>query len=322
MAFLLILAIVANAIALIVVALRYDPVEIKPGAGALLIAALALAYAFRRLKVRAFWPYFLVCGSMSWLAFYWGALHPALSLVPIVPFLPHEARHVELLEDNPPASPDPIRQAEHESTYGVQAVVFLFGLVNAGAQLQGYGTGTWAVMTASLLGRPLGILLATFAIIAAGLRLPLQLRTRELVVAALATSSGFTTALFMAVGVFPAGPALAESRSGRCSASLARSRRSAWHGCSRWPIRAPAVRPGASPRRSSAACACVKSDLPGVAVDRNDAMDDVKSKWSSSAVARGRRRSHVSHTVRDLRTRPAVLVSGSTLDGPLGHHAV
>ena len=38
----------------------------------------------------------------------------------------------------------------------------------------------------------------------------LQLRTRELVVAALATSSGFTTALFMAVGVFPAGPALAE----------------------------------------------------------------------------------------------------------------
>ena len=92
----------------------------------------------------------------------------------------------------------------------MQAVVFLFGLVNAGVQLQGYGTGTWAVMSASLVGRPLGILLATFAIIAAGLRLPLQLRTRELVVAALATSSGFTTALFMAVGVFPAGPALAE----------------------------------------------------------------------------------------------------------------
>jgi hypothetical protein len=34
------------------------------------------------------------------------------------------------------------------------------------------------------------------------------------------------------------------------------------------------------------------------------------------------RRSHVSHTLRDPRTRGAVLVSGSTLDGPLGHHAV
>ena len=124
-----------------VVALRYDPVAIKPGAGALLIAALALAYAFRRLKVRAFWPYFVVCGSMSWLAFYWGGLHPALSLVPIVPFLPHEARPVELLEDNPPASPDPIRLAEHEWTYGVQMVVFLFGLVNAGVQLRGTAPG-------------------------------------------------------------------------------------------------------------------------------------------------------------------------------------
>lgn len=208
--FLLVLGIVTNGVALMVVALRYDPVEIRPGAGALLMAALALAYVFRRLKVRAFWPYFAVCGSMSWLAFYWGALRPALSLVPIVPFLPHEPRKVDLLEDNPSASPDLIRQAEHEWTYAVQVIVFSFGLVNAGVLLQGYGTGTWAVMTASLAGRPLGILLATFAVIAAGLHLPLQLRARDLVVAALAASSGFTTALFMAVAVYPAGPLRAE----------------------------------------------------------------------------------------------------------------
>jgi Na+:H+ antiporter, NhaA family len=208
--FILIVGIVTNAIALMVVALRYDPVDIKPGAGALLIAALALAYVFRRMKVRAFWPYFVVCGSMSWLAFYWGALHPALSLVPIVPFLPHEARRLDLLEDNPPTSPDLIRTAEHEWTYAVQVIVFCFGLVNAGVLLHGYGTGTWAVMTASLAGRPIGILLATFAVVAAGLHLPLQLRSRDLVVVALATSSGFTTALFMAVAAFPAGPVLAE----------------------------------------------------------------------------------------------------------------
>ena len=76
--------------------------------------------------------------------------------------------------------------------------------------LQGYGTGTWAVLTAALVGRPIGTLLATFAMIAAGLRLPLQLRTRELVVAALATSSGFTTAVFMAIAAYPPGPARAE----------------------------------------------------------------------------------------------------------------
>jgi NhaA family Na+:H+ antiporter len=208
--FLLILAIVTNGVVLMVAALRYDAVAIRPGAGALLIAALASAYLLRRLKIRAFWPYFAVSGSMSWLAFYWGALHPALSLVPIVPFLPHEARRLDLLEDNPPASPDAIRRAEHEWTYVVQVIVFFFGLVNAGILLQGYGTGTWAVMTASLIGRPLGILLATGAIVAAGLHLPLQLRTRELVVAALATTSGFTTALFVAVGMFGPGPLVDE----------------------------------------------------------------------------------------------------------------
>jgi NhaA family Na+:H+ antiporter len=208
--FVLIVGIVTNAIALMIVALRYDPVEVRPGAGALLMAALALAYVFRRMKIRTFWPYFAVCGSLSWFAFYWSALHPALSLVPIVPFLPHEARRLDLLEDNPPASPDVIRQVEHEWTYVVQLIVFLFGLVNAGVLLQGYGTGTWAMMTAALVGRPLGMVLATLAMIAAGWRLPLQLRARELVVAALATSSGFTTAMFIAIAAYPAGPVRAE----------------------------------------------------------------------------------------------------------------
>ena len=76
--FVLVLGIATNAVALMVVALRYDPVEIRPGAAGLLIAALTLAYVFRRLQIRAFWPYFAVCGAMSWLAFYWGEMHPAL----------------------------------------------------------------------------------------------------------------------------------------------------------------------------------------------------------------------------------------------------
>ena len=208
--FLLIAAIVTNAAALTVMALRYEGLHVRPGAGALVIAALALAYVFQRLKVRAFWPYVAVCGPLSWLGFYWGSLHPALSLVPIVPFLPHEARRLDLLEDNPPAAPDPVRRAEHGWTYAVQLIVFLFGLVNAGVLLQGYGTGTWAVMAASLVGRPIGMILATVAMIAAGLRLPLQLRPRELVVATFATSSGFTTAMFVAIAAFPPGPARAE----------------------------------------------------------------------------------------------------------------
>jgi NhaA family Na+:H+ antiporter len=212
--FLLLLAIVTNGVALMVVALQYDFFEIRPGAGALLVAAFAAALMMRRMKVGAFWPYFAVCGTMSWLAFYWNGLHPALSLVPIVPFLPHEPRGLELLEDNPPGTPDEIRHVEHEWTYAVQIVLFLFGLVNAGVVVQGYGTGTWAVMAAGLVGRPAGILAAMAVLVAVGLHLPLQLRWRELVVAALATSSGFTMGLFTAVAILPIGPLLAEVKLG------------------------------------------------------------------------------------------------------------
>jgi NhaA family Na+:H+ antiporter len=212
--FLLVIGILTNGVMLMIVSLRYDYLTVKPGAGGLLVAAIAMALLFRYLKVRAFWPYFAACGTLSWFAFYWSGVHPALSLVPIVPFLPHEPRRLDLLEDNPPERPDEIRQGEHEWTYAVQAIVFVFGLVNAGVILQGYDTGTWAVMAAALAGRPAGILLAMAVVVGVGLHLPLQLRWRDLVVAAMATSSGFTMALFVAVAVIPIGPLLAQLKLG------------------------------------------------------------------------------------------------------------
>jgi NhaA family Na+:H+ antiporter len=212
--FLLVVAIATNGVLLMVIAMRYDYLVVRPGAGALLLAALAGALLLRRQKVRAFWPYLGICGTMSWLAFYWDGLHPALSLVPIVPFLPREPRRLDLLEDNPPPGHDRVRLGEHDWTYAVQGVVFFFGLVNAGVMVQGYGTGTWAVLTAALIGRPIGIVAVVAAAVAAGLTRPGGLGWRELVIAALATSSGFTMALFAATGVFPIGPLLAEVKLG------------------------------------------------------------------------------------------------------------
>ena len=40
----------------------------------------------------------------------------------------------------------------------MQGALLLFGLVNAGVLLSGYGNGTWATLLGSLLGRTLGIL--------------------------------------------------------------------------------------------------------------------------------------------------------------------
>ena len=208
--FLLVMAIATNAVGMVVVGLRYQPVEIRPGGAALMVAAIGLAYTLRRFKVHRFWPYLFLCGPLSWWALYLDGFHPALALVPIVPFLPHAPRSVDAFEDTPDAPSSSPRHFEHEWNYAVQAVLFLFGLVNAGVLLNRYGTGTWALLTAALVGRPIGIVGAVGIAVWTGMRLPPRFHWRELVVVALAASSGFTFALFAAVALYPVGPILAE----------------------------------------------------------------------------------------------------------------
>jgi NhaA family Na+:H+ antiporter len=182
------------------------------GAALLLLLAVAIAAALRRARVRRFWPFLAVCGTLSWLAFYWAGVHPALALVPIVPFLPHRPRTGSPFAD--PSPDNKVHRAEHEWNAVAQAVLFLFGVVNAGVILRGVDTGTWAVLAAALVGRPLGMLGGTAIGLALGLRLPTNLRWRELIVIALASSSGFTFALFAATTLLPPGAVLTQIKLG------------------------------------------------------------------------------------------------------------
>src|SRR5258705_4564254 len=205
--FVLLLAIVTDLFGMLVVA-AWHPRLATGGGVALLLVALGLAGVMRTLKVRAFWPYLAICGALSWLAFFREGLHPAFALVPIVPFLPHEPRRLDLLAD--PPDDDAVHHFEHEWNALVQAILFFFGLVNGGVILTGYDTGTWAVMLAALVGRPVGILAAVGVAVAAGWHLPRRIGWRQLVVAAFAASSGFTFALFFASGILSTGPLLAQ----------------------------------------------------------------------------------------------------------------
>ena len=212
--FLLVMAIATNLTSLVIVGLWYQPVIMRPGGTVLMAAALGLAFAFRRFKIHRFWPYLTFCGPLSWWALYLDGFHPALALVPIVPFLPHQPRGVNTFNDLPDAPADSPRRFEHEFNHAVQAVLFLFGLVNAGVLLHNYGTGTWALLAATLAGRPIGILAAMGLAVWVGMRLPPRLRWRDMFVIALASSSGFTFALFAAVALYPVGPILAELKLG------------------------------------------------------------------------------------------------------------
>jgi NhaA family Na+:H+ antiporter len=208
--FLLVMAIATNAAGLLAIGFQYHGVAIGAGGTALMVAAVATAASLRRWKVHTFWPYLLICGPLSWWALYLDGFHPALALVPIVPFLPHKPRSVEHFEDTADERGHSPRHFEHQWNYAVQTVLFMFALVNAGVLLYRHGTGTWALLTAALAGRPLGMLAAVGIAVVLGLRMPGRLHWRELIVVALASTSGFAFALFAAVAVYPVGPILAE----------------------------------------------------------------------------------------------------------------
>ena len=213
--FLLLLAIADDAFGLIILALFYPVRDLHLVAGTVLMAAaLAVSYAIRRRRMTSFWPYVIGGGVLSWSALFWGGLHPALALVPIVPFLPHAPRDPGLFVEAPAGARDALSELEHRGKYPVQVVLFFFGLVNAGVPLKAYGTGTWAVLTALLAGKPIGIVASTAIAVAAGLRLPQRLRWADLVVVGFTAAIGFTVALFFATAAFPIGPMLAEVKLG------------------------------------------------------------------------------------------------------------
>jgi NhaA family Na+:H+ antiporter len=201
--FLLLLAVVTNVIAMTVVLLQTPGFALHPAGFFLFLGALASAALLRTGGVKAFWPYWLVSGTLSWLALNWMGIHPALALIPIVPLLPHDRRPGEIFADRPDG--DPIHHAEHEWNGVAQLALFLFGLVNAGVILRQFDTGTWAVLVAALVGRPLGIVGAVALGVAMGLRLPRRMTWPDIAVVALATTSGFTFALFLGTAALPIG---------------------------------------------------------------------------------------------------------------------
>lgn len=213
--FLLLLAIADDALGLMILAMFYPSGPLSIAALAILMTAAVLAALWlRRRSVRSFWPYVIGPGSLSWAALYLGGFHPALALVPIVPFMPHSGRDLGLFDPREDLRVDTLNHFGHWWTIPVEFVLLLFGLANAGVPFERVGPGTYFVLTALLVGKPIGILLFSGAASLVGARLPDGLHMNDLFVVGIAAAIGFTVSLFFAVAAFPAGPALAETKMG------------------------------------------------------------------------------------------------------------
>jgi len=92
--FLLLLAVADDAIGLGIIAIFYGDVAnpAQPQWLGLVVAAMAIAYALRKMNVQNWIPYIFIAGPVAWTGLMLAHLHPALALVAIVPFLPGPKR--------------------------------------------------------------------------------------------------------------------------------------------------------------------------------------------------------------------------------------
>ncbi|MFA7296596.1 MAG: Na+/H+ antiporter NhaA [Dehalococcoidia bacterium] len=232
-AFLLALAIFDDIGATLVIALFYGgPLHLAPLAIALVLLGVIATMA--RLRARSV-PAYLVLGAATWLATYESGVHPALVGVAIGLLTPWEAWHpadqfartaadlaatlrasaeqrasrierlMHMREQLERAIP-PLDRLEHGLNAWVAfLVVPLFALANAGVDLRG-GALTeaaaspiaWGVVAGLVLGKPVGIVVATWLALRLGAAFPAGVGWRGVLSVGVLAGIGFTVAIFVA----------------------------------------------------------------------------------------------------------------------------
>jgi Na+:H+ antiporter, NhaA family len=219
--FFVLIAICANGLAVIALATAGAAAHARFAVVLPLMAgAAAAALALRRARIRSFWPYVLIGGSLSWCGLYFGGFAPALALVPIVPFLPHARRDPGFFIDAAPDAHDALSRFERWCRHPAQVALFLSGLVNAGVPLKALYWGTWSLPVATLFIKPVGLLLGVGLALALGLHLPRRVAWRELIVVGFLSTIGFSMALFIAAAALGPGPVQSAVKMGALVSSI------------------------------------------------------------------------------------------------------
>lgn len=206
--FLLLLAVADDGIGLGIIAVFYgDPAHpANPAFLGLVALGMVLALVLRKRGVQSFWPYLLVPGVLSWLGLILAHLHPALALVPIVPFMPTADHDEGLFAEEGAAHPhdhhDTLNNFEHFFKAPVDFGLFGFGLANAGVVFSAMGDATWAVLIGLVVGKTLGISILSGVGHLLGFKLPDGMDFKSLVLAAVIAALGLTVALFVAGAAF------------------------------------------------------------------------------------------------------------------------
>lgn len=221
-AFLLGLAIVDDIGAIVIIAAVYSD-GVRAFWLAVALAALGLTAIVRWYGIRATWVY-IALGSIGWVCLYEAGVHPTLAgvamglLAPSAPFIRPDLVDVEALTDlssaeaartttdiarNSVSVVEWLQHVLHPWTSYV--IVPLFALANAGIAISARGIRdaagsaiTWGIIVGLVVGKPVGILLATRLAVGAGLAdPPAGADRRQLLGVGASAGIGFTVALFI-----------------------------------------------------------------------------------------------------------------------------
>ena len=229
--FLLLLAVADDAIGLGIIAVFYGDPNMPAAPMNLVyfaVPGMIIAYVLRRFKVQAWLPYILFGGTLSWWGFFSAHLHPALALVPIVPFLPGPERDTGMFNPEDEVDQDhaaghhdhdhsPLHNFEHNLKLPVDLGLFFFAFANAGVAFSSMNSVTWIILASLIAGKVIGITFFSGLGAKLGFPLPDGMGIKHLIVASSVAGLGLTVALFVAgeaFGTAAAAPYLGPAKMG------------------------------------------------------------------------------------------------------------
>lgn len=201
--FLLLLAVADDGIGLMIIAIFY-PTQDPVWANTLyIVPGMVIAYLLRKKNVKSWIPYIVIGGAFSWWGLFSAHLHPALALVPIVPFLPGPSYDEGMFQDDTrTVETDTLNNFEHDLKRFVDFGLFFFAFANAGVELSNINNLTWIVLLSLLVGKTVGITLFSWFGTLINIPLPDGMKLKHLVVAGVIAGLGLTVALFVSGQAF------------------------------------------------------------------------------------------------------------------------
>lgn len=195
--FLLLLAVADDALGLGIIAIFYGNPEAQVIRPLLILipAAMGVAYGMRKAKIENWALYIFIPGVICWLGLLTNGLHPALALVPIVPFIPSAFANKNKVGS-------PLENYEHTTKLPVDIGMMFFGLANAGVAVGAPEPVTFVVLGALIVGKTLGI--GGFAWLGnkLGAKYPTGMSARHVFTVGLVGALGLTVALFVSGEAF------------------------------------------------------------------------------------------------------------------------